>query len=47
MIATLLAEVYGPDAATRRAAATKIREAFASVPFVVDVVDNFGIPPRR
>ncbi|MCR9150698.1 MAG: efflux RND transporter permease subunit [Rhodobacteraceae bacterium] len=47
VIATLLAEVYGPDAETRRAAATKIREAFESVPFVVDVDDSFGERPRR
>ncbi|MBY0350468.1 efflux RND transporter permease subunit [Tabrizicola sp.] len=47
VIATLLAEVYGPDAATRRAAATKIREAFAAVPFIVDVDDSFGVQARR
>ncbi|SFD10490.1 efflux RND transporter permease subunit [Tropicimonas isoalkanivorans] len=47
VIATLLAEVYGPDADTRREAAAKIREAFASVPFIVDVDDSYGIQPRR
>ncbi|WP_374641400.1 efflux RND transporter permease subunit [Tabrizicola sp.] len=47
VIATLLAEVYGPDAATRRAAAAKIREAFQAVPFVVDVDDSFGTQARR
>ena len=47
VIATLLAEVYGPDADTRRAVATKVRQAFESVPFVVDVDDSFGIRPRR
>ena len=47
VIATLLAEVYGPDAETRRAAATKVREAFESVPFIVDVDDSFGTQPRR
>ncbi len=47
VIATLLAEVYGPDAATRRAAAAKVRLAFESVPFVVDVDDSFGTQPRR
>ena len=47
VIATLLAEVYGPDADTRRAAATKVRAAFESVPFVVDVDDGFGTQPRR
>ena len=47
VIATLLAEVYGPDADTRRAAATQIRAAFEAVPFVVDVDDSFGVAPRR
>ena len=47
VISTLLAEVYGPDGETRRAAAQKIREAFDAVPFVVDVDDNFGVQPRR
>ena len=47
VIATLLAEVYGPDGDTRREAATKIREAFESVPFIVDVDDSFGAQPRR
>ncbi|MDX5349636.1 MAG: efflux RND transporter permease subunit [Paracoccaceae bacterium] len=47
VISTLLAEVYGPDAETRRAAATKIREAFEAVPFIVDVDDGFGTQARR
>jgi multidrug efflux pump subunit AcrB len=47
VIATLLAEVYGPDAETRRAAATLIRQAFEDVPFVVDVDDSFGVQARR
>ncbi|MDZ4391343.1 efflux RND transporter permease subunit [Cypionkella sp.] len=47
VIATLLAEVYGPDAATRRAAAAQIRKAFEAVPFIVDVDDSFGIQARR
>ncbi|MBA3910299.1 MAG: multidrug transporter AcrB [Rhodobacter sp.] len=47
VIATLLAEVYGPTAEARRAAAAKLREAFESVPFVVDVDDSFGTQPRR
>ena len=42
VLATLLAEVYGPDAETRRATAAKVREAFAKVPFVVDIDDSFG-----
>jgi multidrug efflux pump subunit AcrB len=47
VIATLLAEVYGPTADARREAATKIRQAFESVPYIVDVDDSFGIQPRR
>ncbi|NDR59689.1 efflux RND transporter permease subunit [Aliiruegeria sabulilitoris] len=47
VMATLLAEVYGPDGETRREAARKIREAFEQVPFIVDVDDSFGEQPRR
>ena len=47
VMATLLAEVYGPDAETRRATAQKLREAFEQVPFIVDVDDTFANPPRR
>jgi multidrug efflux pump subunit AcrB len=47
VIATLLAEVYGPDAETRRAAARLIRQAFAAVPYIVDVDDSFGTQARR
>jgi multidrug efflux pump subunit AcrB len=47
VIATLLAEVYGPDAETRREAARLIREAFEAVPFIVDVDDSFGQEARR
>jgi multidrug efflux pump subunit AcrB len=35
VLSTLLAEVYGPDEATRRATATKLREAFRDVDFIV------------
>lgn len=47
VISTLLAEVYGPDAATRRAAAAKIQMAFEAVPFIVDVDNSYGTPARR
>ncbi len=47
VISTLLAEVYGPTPEARREAATKIRQAFESVPFVVDVDDSFGEQARR
>ena len=47
VIATLLAEVYGPDAETRRRSAAQIRTAFESVPFIVAVDDSFGTQARR
>jgi len=47
VLGTLLAEIYGPDAETRRAVAGKVREAFTSVPFVVDVDDSYHNQPQR
>ncbi|MBW8298533.1 MAG: efflux RND transporter permease subunit [Hydrogenophaga sp.] len=47
VMATLLAEIYGPDAATRRATAEKVKAAFKSVPFIVDVDDSYGQPAGR
>ncbi|MDR5651507.1 efflux RND transporter permease subunit [Ruixingdingia sedimenti] len=47
VLATLLAEIYGPDADTRRAVARKVRAAFEGVPYIVDVDDSFGEQPRR
>lgn len=47
VLGTLLAEIYGPDAETRRAVAAKVRETFASIPFIVDVDDSFHNQPER
>jgi len=47
VLSTLLAEVYGPDEAGRRAAATKLREAFRNVDFIIDVDDTFHKPGER
>ncbi|MCR8725529.1 efflux RND transporter permease subunit [Frigidibacter sp. ROC022] len=47
VLATLLAEIYGPDPETRRQVALKLKEIFASVPFIVDIDDSFGQPARR
>ena len=47
VLATLLAEIYGPSAEARRATAGKVREAFAKVPFVVDIDDSFGVQTPR
>ncbi len=47
VMATLLAEIYGPDAGTRRKVAEKIEAAFRSVPFIVDVDNSYGVAARR
>jgi multidrug efflux pump subunit AcrB len=47
VLATLLAEVYGPDSATRRAVAAELKKIFASVPYIVDVDDSIGAPQPR
>ena len=47
VLATLLAEIYGPDAVTRRQAAEKVREAFAKTDFIVDIDDTFHQPGER
>ncbi len=47
VLSTLLAEVYGPDAAARRELAAKIRKAFKTVDFVVDDDDSFGVRNER
>ena len=47
VLSTLLAEIYGPDAATRRATAAGVRKAFDSVDFVVDTDDSYGVSTER
>ncbi|MDR3372471.1 MAG: efflux RND transporter permease subunit [Ancalomicrobiaceae bacterium] len=47
VLSTLLAEVYGPDAETRRDLARGVRKAFEAVDFIVDVDDSFGVPGER
>lgn len=47
VLATLLAEIYGPDPETRRRVAAKVEDAFRSVPFIVDVDNSYGQPARR
>lgn len=44
VLATLLAEIYGPDAESRRATATELEKIFRSVPYIVDVDNSFGQP---
>jgi multidrug efflux pump subunit AcrB len=47
VMATLLAEIYGPDAETRRKVAAKVEAAFRSVPFIVDVDNSYGTQAPR
>ena len=47
VLATLLAEVYGPDAETRRAVTHELRSIFDAVPFIVDTDDSIGVPRPR
>jgi multidrug efflux pump subunit AcrB len=42
VLATLLAEIYGPDSETRRAIAGEVKKIFGSVPFIVDIDDSIG-----
>ncbi|OCC24206.1 multidrug transporter AcrB [Croceicoccus estronivorus] len=44
VLATLLAEIYGPDEGTRRAVAIEVEKIFKSVPFIVDTDNSFGDP---
>ena len=47
VLATLLAEIYGPDSESRRAVAERLKSIFAQVPFIVDVDDSRGHPRPR
>jgi multidrug efflux pump subunit AcrB len=42
VLATLLAEVYGPDPGSRRAVVAELKTIFASLPYVVDIDDSIG-----
>ena len=44
VLATLLAEIYGPDEATRRATAEQVARLFRSIDFIVDVDTSYGQP---
>lgn len=44
VLATLLAEIYGPDGETRRRTAAELEKLFKSVPYIVDVDNSFGQP---
>ncbi|MFT4934158.1 MAG: multidrug efflux pump subunit AcrB [Pseudoalteromonas distincta] len=47
VMATLLAEIYGPDAETRRAVAAEVKTLFQAIPYIVDVDDSYGEPRPR
>ncbi|MFO1126176.1 MAG: hypothetical protein U1E25_13545 [Methylocystis sp.] len=47
VLSTLLAEVYGPDAQSRRDLAARVRKAFDAVDFVVDTDDSYGQRAER
>ena len=47
VIATLLAEIYGPNAETRRAVAEETKKLFKGIPYIVDVDDSYGIARPR
>jgi multidrug efflux pump subunit AcrB len=42
VLSTLLAEIYGPDAKTRRAVAGEVEKLFKSVPYIVDIDNSWG-----
>jgi multidrug efflux pump subunit AcrB len=47
VLATLLAEVYGPDAETRQRTAGELEKIFRSVDYIVDVDNSLGQPRPR
>lgn len=47
VLSTLLAEIYGPDAESRRAAAALVREVFRGLDFLVDHDDTIAAPGTR
>ena len=47
VLATLLAEIYGPDEATRRRTAQQVEKLFRTVPYIVDVDNSYGVSRPR
>ncbi len=47
VLATLLAEIYGPDQATRLAVGRVVKQLFNQVPYIVDTDDSWGHRERR
>ena len=44
VLATLLAEIYGPDEESRRRTAVEVEKLFKAVPYIVDTDNSFGAP---
>ncbi|MCF8469984.1 MAG: efflux RND transporter permease subunit [Parvibaculum sp.] len=44
VLSTLLAEIYGPDVATRARVAREVETLFRQVPYIVDVSNSMGHP---
>ncbi|MBA4162002.1 MAG: multidrug transporter AcrB [Novosphingobium sp.] len=44
VLATLLAEIYGPDEESRRKTAQQVEKLFKSVPYIVDTDNSYGVP---
>lgn len=47
VMATMIAEIYGPDAVTRKAVAEKTKALFHSIPYIVDTDDSYGVSQPR
>lgn len=47
VLATLLAEIYGPDEITRRRTAEQVEKLFRTVPYIVDVDNSYGVSRPR
>ena len=47
VLATLIAEVYGPTPEMRRAVAAQVQSRFHQVPYIVDIDNSYGEPRPR
>lgn len=47
VLATLLAEIYGPDQNARKKTVDGVKALFSSVPYIVDIDDSIGQPRPR
>ena len=47
VLATLLAEVYGPEPQSGRAIVAELKKIFALIPYIVDIDNSIGEPRPR